>query len=162
MNTAALLSKMADDHLLAVLHAQRNPLTVTPAEDELLKRFERLLDEAHERGAYTQVLINEFDFDEYAPLEELIRLRALLDFATSFGDEYQPLDAAGLTAVLGAHPATNKDLAAMLSLLNQHDIYTPDQLEKLITCASEFRAIAQDAGDAIARLATLVTAANQE
>lgn len=133
MNTAALLAKMSDEYLIAALYAQRNPLTATPAEDELIKRFERTLDELSEKSAYAQVLINEYDFSEYADREETSRLRRLLDFATGICDRV--FDADDAKAVLNAHPASFKDTAAMLSLLNQHEIYTPEQLETLLSTA---------------------------
>jgi len=40
MLTAALMAKMDDDHLVAALHAEFDPIVATDVEIELLKRFE--------------------------------------------------------------------------------------------------------------------------
>lgn len=43
--SAQLMASMDDDHLVTALHAELDPLTSTAAEQELLTRFEALLDE---------------------------------------------------------------------------------------------------------------------
>lgn len=45
MLTPQLMALMDDHHLVAALRAEFDPLTSTPAEQELLKRIEKLLDE---------------------------------------------------------------------------------------------------------------------
>lgn len=43
--SAQLMASMDDDHLVTALHAELDPLTSTATEQELLTRFEALLDE---------------------------------------------------------------------------------------------------------------------
>ena len=64
-------------------------------------------------------------------------------------------------AVIESHPASLKDQAALLSLLNDQDIHEPDQLKALLDTSDKFRALANDAGDFFTRLNDLVTT-NQE
>ena len=64
-------------------------------------------------------------------------------------------------AVIESHPASLKDQAALLSLLNDQDIHEPDQLKELLELAAKFRALANDAGDFFTRLNDLLTT-NQE
>lgn len=63
--------------------------------------------------------------------------------------------------VIASHPASLKDQAALLSLLNDQDIHEPDQLKALLDTSDKFRALASDAGDFFTRLNDLVTT-NQE
>lgn len=92
-------------------------------------------------------------------LELLDRLEALLDEQSAnqpianLLDEYE--------AVIESHPASLKDQAALLSLLNDQDIHEPDQLKELLDFAAKFRALASDAGDFFTRLNDLVST-NQE
>lgn len=131
MLTAQLAKSMDDEHLLASARAEIDPLTSTALELELLDRFERLLDEQHDNEG----------------------VRAL-------SEEYE-LTADDMRAVIESHPASLKDQAALLSLLNDQDIHEPDQLKELLELAAEFRALANDAGDFFTRLNDLLTT-NQE
>lgn len=131
MLTAQLAKSMDDEHLLASARAEIDPLTSTALELELLDRFERLLDEQHDNEG----------------------VRAL-------SEEYE-LTADDMRAVIESHPASLKDQAALLSLLNDQDIHEPDQLKALLDTSDEFRALANDAGDFFTRLNDLVTT-NQE
>ena len=131
MLTAQLAKSMDDEHLLASARAEIDPLTSTALELELLDRFERLLDEQHDNEG----------------------VRAL-------SEEYE-LTADDMRAVIESHPASLKDQAALLSLLNDQDIHEPDQLKALLDISDKFRALANDAGDFFTRLNDLVTA-NQE
>ena len=92
-------------------------------------------------------------------LELLDRFERLLDEAS----EHKPV--ADLLeeyeAVIESHPASLKDQAALLSLLNDQDIHEPDQLKALLDTSDKFRALANDAGDFFTRLNDLVTT-NQE
>lgn len=94
-----------------------------------------------------------------AEIELLARFEALLDEAS----EHKPV--ADLLeeyeAVIESHPASLKDQAALLSLLNDQDIHEPDQLKALLDTSDKFRALANDAGDFFTRLTDLVTT-NQE
>lgn len=131
MLTAQLAKSMDDEHLLASARAEIDPLTSTALELELLDRFERLLDEQHDNEG----------------------VRAL-------SKEYE-LTADDMRAVIESHPASLKDQAALLSLLNDQDIHEPDQLKALLDTSDKFRALANDAGDFFTRLNDLVTT-NQE
>lgn len=131
MLTAQLAKSMDDEHLLASARAEIDPLTSTALELELLERFERLLDEQHDNEG----------------------VRAL-------SEEYE-LTADDMRAVIESHPASLKDQAALLALLNDQDIHEPDQLKALLDTSDKFRALANDAGDFFTRLNDLVTT-NQE
>lgn len=131
MLTAQLAKSMDDEHLLASARAEIDPLTSTALELELLERFERLLDEASEHKQVADLL-----------------------------EEYE-VGTDDVKAVIESHPASLKDQAALLSLLNDQDIHEPDQLKELLELAAKFRALANDAGDFFTRLTDLVTT-NQE
>lgn len=85
-------------------------------------------------------------------LELLDRFERLLD---------EQHDNEGVRAVIESHPASLKDQAALLALLNDQDIHEPDQLKALLDTSDKFRALANDAGDFFTRLNDLVTT-NQE
>lgn len=127
MLTAQLMKSMDAERLLASARTEQNPLTSTALELELLDRLEKLLDEQHD----TQ------------PIADLID-----EFEVSTDD---------MKAVIESHPASLKDQAALLSLLNDQDIHEPDQLKELLEFAAKFRALASDAGDLFTRLNDLVT-----
>jgi len=131
MLTAQLAKSMDDEHLLASARAEIDPLTSTALELELLDRFDRLLDEA----------------SEHKPVADLL-------------EEYE-VATDDVKAVIESHPASLKDQAALLSLLNDQDIHEPDQLKALLDTSDKFRALASDAGDFFTRLNDLVTT-NQE
>ena len=131
MLTAQLAKSMDDEHLLASARAEIDPLTSTALELELLERFERLLDEA----------------SEHKPVVDLL-------------EEYE-VGTDDMKAVIESHPASLKDQAALLSLLNDQDIHEPDQLKELLELAAKFRTLANDAGDFFTRLNDLLTT-NQE
>lgn len=131
MLTAQLAKSMDDEHLLASARAEIDPLTHAALGLELLERFERLLDEASENK----------------PLIDLL-------------EEYE-VGTDDVKAVIESHPASLKDQAALLSLLNDQDIHEPDQLKELLELAAKFHALANDAGDFFTRLNDLLTT-NQE
>lgn len=131
MLTAQLMKSMDAGHLVASARAELDPLTSTSLELELLDRLETLLDEQ----------------EENKPIAELL-------------DEYE-VSTDDMRAVIESHPASLKDQAALLSLLNDQDIHEPDQLKALLDTSDKFRALANDAGDFFTRLNDLVTT-NQE
>lgn len=92
-------------------------------------------------------------------LELLDRFERLLDEASELKPVADLLEE--YEAVIESHPASLKDQAALLSLLNDQDIYEPDQLKALLDTSDKFRALASDAGDFFTRLNDLVTT-NQE
>lgn len=132
MLTAQLAKSMDDEHLLASARAEIDPLTSTALELELLERFERLLDEQHDNEGVVRALSEEYE-----------------------------LTADDMRAVIESHPASLKDQAALLSLLNDQDIHEPDHLKALLDTSDKFRALANDAWDFFTRLNDLVTT-NQE
>ena len=96
----------------------------------------------------------------------LASARAEIDPLTSTALELELLDRFerlldDVKAVIESHPASMKDQAALLSLLNDQDIHEPDQLKALLDTSDKFRALASDAGDFFTRLNDLVTT-NQE
>lgn len=131
MLTPQLLATLPDDHLVTALRAEFDPLTSTPAEQELIKRMEKLLDERVDTSPITDLMT-----------------------------EYEVTDAE-IKAVIESHPASLKDMASMLSLLNDEGIEDPEQLKKAIGLLQQFEAIANDAGDAITRLSQLITTAQE-
>ncbi len=131
MLTAQLAKSMDDEHLLASARAEIDPLTSTALELELLERFERLLDEASEHNPVAHLL------EEYG------------------------VGTDDMKAVIESHPASLKDQAALLSLLNDQDIHEPDELKAMLDTFDKFRALASDAGDFFTRLNDLVIT-NQE
>ena len=131
MLTAQLMKSMDAGHLVASARAELDPLTSTSLELELLDRLETLLDEQ----------------EENKPIAELL-------------DEYE-VSTDDMKAVIESHPASLKDQAALLSLLNDQDIHEPDQLKELLEFAAKFGALASDAGDLFTRLNDLVST-NQE
>jgi len=131
MLTTQLMKSMDVGHLVASARAELDPLTSTPLELELLDRLETLLDEAHDNQ----------------PVADLL-------------EEYE-VTADDMKAVIESHPASLKDQAALLSLLNDQDIHEPDQLKKLLEFAEKFQTLASDAGDFFTRLNDLLTT-NQE
>lgn len=122
MLTAQIIKSMDDEHLLASARAEIDPLTSTPLELELLDRFERLLDGQHDNEG----------------------LRALTEEYDLTADDFR--------AVIESHPASLRDKAALLSLLDGRGIHQPHQLKALLDIADEFRALANDAGDFLIRL----------
>lgn len=127
MLTAQLMKCMDANHLVASARAELDPLTSTPLELELLDRLETLLDEQSANK----------------PIADLL-------------DEYE-VSTDEMKAVIESHPASLKDQAALLSLLNDQDIHEPDQLKELLEFAAKFRTLASDAGDFFTRLNDLVT-----
>lgn len=111
-----------------------DPLTSTDLERELLRRFETLVGENGLAAAALDVL-DDFNFD-VTKTEGVEQIRDSLQFAVDFNPKsYRPL----LDALAGA------------------DIDTAAALTKRLHLADEFESIANDAGDAIARLQDLIT-----
>ncbi|WP_334157900.1 hypothetical protein [Oryzomicrobium sp.] len=125
------MKSMDADHLVAAARAELDPKTSTLLELELLDRLEALLDRAHHN----------------TPIADLIAEYGITD------DDVR--------AVIESHPASSKDQAALLSLLNDEDIHEPDQLKEALRLLKEFEAIANDAGDAVYRLSQLITTAQE-
>lgn len=131
MLTAPFLKAMSTEHLIAAAHAEIDSLTSTALELELLNRLESLHDSA----------------SDAQPIADLL-------------DEFE-LNAEDVRPVIESHPASLEVMAALLSLLNDHDIHTANQLKQLIELADKFRDLAIDAGDLFTRLNDLVSATQE-
>lgn len=79
---------------------------------------------------------------------------ALDDAMINVADEFDGT-AEDVRAIYDAHPADLKESAEILAKLNDYDIHTVAQLEEQIERSRKFYDIANDAGDALARLAAL-------
>ena len=90
------------DHLLAVVHADMDPLTTTATERELLRRLEEAADRLADVTAYADAL------------------------------DDSGLSADDVTAIAGASDADPEDMAAMLAILKDHGIYTAAQLRTVL------------------------------
>ena len=90
--------------------------------------------------------------------ELLKRLEARVEHDTTpliqLAEEFD-IDPEALRAVLEAHPGDLNDYKALLAKLSDYDIHTVAQLEEQIERSRKFYDIANDAGDALARLAAL-------
>ena len=90
--------------------------------------------------------------------ELLKRLEARVEHDTTpliqLAEEFD-IDPEALRAVLEAHPGDLNDYKALLAKLSDYDIHTVAQLEEQIERSRKFYDIANDAGDALSRLAAL-------
>lgn len=73
---------------------------------------------------------------------------------TQIAEEFD-IDPEALRALCESHPGDMADFTAILAKLNDYDIHTVAQLEEQIERSRKFYDIANDAGDALARLAAL-------
>ena len=135
MLSATYLQQLDDAELVRIASHEISDLTSTPLEVVLLARLETAIESVAEAE----------EFEAFADL----------------ADEFS-VTSATMRALLESHPATVEEMAKLLVLLNNHDIHTKDQLEKLIASANEFRALASDAGDVFERLSTFATNAIKE
>lgn len=104
---AAFLSLAEPAHLIAAARSQINPLTSTPLELELLKRFEELHAE-HAEAVPFQTIAWEY---EVSPDE--------------------------LEGLIQSHEGSIKDMTALLSALNDAEINDVTELNKLIYTHTE-------------------------
>jgi hypothetical protein len=145
---ALLMPLFSNGQFIAALHAERNPLVVTDAESELLRRFEALVDDSDDVEPIREVL------DEYDVSADEIRLIAN---ATSASWE----ESAEMLKKLSDEDIDTPDkLGAALSLLavlDAHGIDSPEELRTEIELAQQLRELAKDAGDTFARASQLIT-----
>ncbi len=144
MLSANYLRQLDNTELVRIASHEVNDLTSTPLEVELLARLEPLIDTDLRKVA------DEHDTDA-SYINDL--LEAIGDFQIEPGQ---------LRQVLESHPSSLSEMASLLALLNDHDIHSRDQLEKLIAFSNEFRSLASDAGDVFERLSTFATNAIKE
>lgn len=145
MLTPAYLKQLSDAELARIASREINDLTSTPLEVELLARLEQLIGAAALRKVAEDHGVTAQDID------------ALLG---AIGDFEVPPE--HLRQLLESHPSNVSEMASLLASLNDQDIHSRDQLEPLIAFATEFRALANDAGDVFERLSTLTTNAIKE
>lgn len=79
---------------------------------------------------------------------------ALDDVTLNVADEFDGT-AEDVRTLYDAHPGSLKEIGEILAKLNDYDIHTVAQLEEQIERSRKFYDIANDAGDALARLAAL-------
>ncbi|AQW29108.1 hypothetical protein JK151_08965 [Ralstonia syzygii subsp. celebesensis] len=123
------LPALDDETLLRHAQADLDPLTSTPLEIELLKRFDALLNAQDETNPLL-VVLEEHGIDQAEQLEKEIGLV----------DEYEGLD-----------------IRQLLEAIVAAGIDDAESLKERLARADEFDAIAKDAGDLFARLNTLAT-----
>lgn len=126
------LRTMSDSEFLRYANAQLNDLTSTDIERELLRRMERCQDQAEEVEGFI-ALVEEYSFT-----------------------------ASELRSLIESHPGSMGELVGLLATLNDEDIHDVDQLKNLLDTFNKFRALANDAGDIITRLASQIETAQQE
>ena len=134
MLSAQLMKQLSDAELVRMASNETNDITSTALELELLSRLENA----------TEAL---------AAAEEH---EALGDIAAEFS-----LTSKDMRDLLESHCGTTEEMAKLLALLNDEDIHTLVQLQALLDFHNTFKALANDAGDAFARLSTLVTTAQE-
>lgn len=133
MLTPAALQAMSLPHLLSAAHAEIDSLTSTPLELELLRRVEELAQDVDAAEGFLTLV-----------------------------DEYE-IKAEDVRTLIEAHPeAELTDMAKLLSALNDADIHTVEDLQAILQSLSQFRELANDAGDVFNRLADLAETATEE
>jgi hypothetical protein len=131
--------QLTDSELARHADLAMDPLTTTDLERELLRRFSEQTDAAAEFAGVAEVLDDfNIDHDTTAGIESV---RSALQFQ---------LDHGGLNSDL-----TNA--RALLDVLADFDIDTPEALRKQLDRLSKFDQVMQDLADPITTLQTLVT-----
>lgn len=146
MLTENLMRSMDDGHLLAAARCELDPLTSTPLERELLDRFERCAPGISTVGDQMAVL------DEYEVSAD--DLRELLEaHPASFHTCAQMLIALNDASITDL--AKLKNAIALLDVLGDEDIDTPERLRAELDRLKTFNNVVADAGDTLTRLAAL-------
>ena len=131
MLTATLMDAMDDEHLIAAVHAEFDPLTGTALERELLHRFEAYLEKG---AAYTEHM-------------EIV-------------DEAK-IKASDLKALLEARIENGGNTAALLTVLWDAGISDPAELKARLDTFNQLRALPDGAGEILTSLTTLITNAQE-
>lgn len=147
MLTENLMRSMDDGHLIAAARCELDPLTSTPLERELLDRFERCAPGISTVGDQ-MALLDEYKVSaddlrqicQYNPFADAAELAAALGFLTGVG--ITDLDAL-------------KRAFALLDVLGDEDIDTPERLRAELDRLKTFNNVVADAGDTLTRLAAL-------
>ncbi len=133
------LRTLSDQEFLRFAHNQIDDLTSTDVEREALRRLEATDTELFEAASEA-----EFTADELTNLAQ-----AMEGFTVK-----------EVTELLGAMLESSidvKPLIEILKVLDDASITEPDELKEALEFADKFQAIANDAGDVLARLSTLVS-----
>lgn len=126
------LHTLSLDEFLRLAYAQADSLTDTAIQIEALRRLQAQAGHADELEGFLAVI-----------------------------DEYE-VTAEDLRAVIESHPASLDEQAKLLAALNDQDIHSADQLRAALNTLATFRSLANDAGDVITRLASLIETAQKE
>lgn len=144
--SAQLLASLDDDHLIASMHQVFDPLTSTPAEVELLKRFESIIDDSAANSEIAEAA-DEFEFTA--------------DHIRKFGEvaSENVEDTFALLEALYQADITNvtdwNSQRALLDALAEAGIESVEQLQACGALAEQFRSLMSDAGDVFTRLSQL-------
>lgn len=122
------LSHFTDDKLLRHVENERDPLTSTDAEVELVQRFTNLLDEQAANAKRIEIL-DDHGFEDDADLEKSLALF----------NEFEALD-----------------IRSLLEAITAAGIDNAEQLKARLAIADQFDGIASDAGDLFTRLESLI------
>lgn len=122
------LSHLTDDELLRRVENERDPLTSTDAEVELVQRFTNVLDE-HAANAKRIEILDDHGLDDEAELEKRLALF----------NEFEALD-----------------IRSLLEAITAAGIDNAEQLKARLAIADQFDGIASDAGDLFTRLESLI------
>ena len=126
------LHTLSLDEFLRLAHTQADSLTDTAIQTEALRRLESVAGQEKEVAGFL-VLVDEYE-----------------------------LTASNLRSLIESHPASPDEQAKLLAVLNDQDIHSADQLKAVLGSLAAFCALANDAGDVISRLASLIETAQQE
>lgn len=133
------LRTLSDSEFLRYANNQLDDLTSSDIERELLRRLEatdtELFEAASEAEFTADQLTNLAQAMEGFPVQEVTQLLGVM-----------------LEADIDAKPLIN-----ILNVLDDAGITEPDELKEALGFATKFQAIANDAGDVLARLSTLVS-----
>jgi len=136
------LNRLTDEELARIARAEVNDLTSTPLELELLSRFEKLLDASG--------VVNAIDSAGYDPEDA----KAILDNASEFD-----IDAKGIQELGEAMILNTSNSVDLLKAIGEAGFDSPQQIKTEFELAQQFRALANDAGEAFTRLSELSTTA---
>lgn len=138
------LRTLSDSEFLRYAHTQINDLTSTDVERELLRRLEatdtELFEAAGEAGFVADELTNLAQAMEGFTTERVIELLGVM-----------------LELNIDAKP-----LIEMLRHLDKAGITEADELKEELELANKFKSLANDAGDVLTRLTTLITETQED
>ncbi|NYT44584.1 hypothetical protein H0A64_07055 [Alcaligenaceae bacterium] len=138
------LRTLSDSEFLRHAYAQSDDLTSSDIERELLRRFELV------------------DTDAYEAVQEVELCAADL---RQLGEALEGFTVSEVAELLGLLLEANIDakaLTAILRLLEKAGITESDEFEAELKLADEFRKLANDAGDVLTRLTTLITETQED